>query len=279
MSIRGLRYFSGNIDRFMVFCLLLRTSLSQPEHSGTISVHSAAMSLGRPFETVQRHICALLEDRVCERTRSGVTLSEAFWARHDNWQQLRYAHDCFVRLIADGVPHGLFSVGAVPATTSTRLPLTDGICAAIDLYLALAEANRTLCSESLDLAIFSVVLHSNYQALQADRALGGFSGPAILLPRHGVRVAQIARVLSTPDTTVRRRVAPLSVEGGPYRRTTGGLLVSPDYLRQRDQPSNSNSAKHGSIRLIVQRAVAAGLSLRDPVRSYSDGRPPTPRID
>ncbi|MEH3102734.1 MAG: hypothetical protein PGN12_02375 [Sphingomonas phyllosphaerae] len=263
----------------MVFCLLLRTSLSQPEYSGTISVHSAAMSLGRPFETVRRHICALLEARICERTRSGVTLSQAFWARHDNWQQLRYAHDCFVRLIADGVPHGLFSVATVPASTATRLPLTDGVCAAIDLYLALAEVNRALCTESLDLAIFSVVLHSNYQALKADRALGGFGGPAVLLPRHAVRVAQIARALSTPDTTVRRRVAPLIVERGPYRRTTGGLLVSPDYLRQCDRPSDTNSAKHGSIRLIIQRAVAAGLSLRDPVRSYSDGRPPSPRID
>ncbi len=99
LSMTGLRYFSGNIDRFMVFCLLLRTSLSQPERRGTISVHSAAMSLGRPFETVRRHICALLDQRVCERTRNGVTLSEAFWARADNWKQLRYAHDCFVRLI------------------------------------------------------------------------------------------------------------------------------------------------------------------------------------
>jgi hypothetical protein len=278
MSVTGLRYFNGNIDRFLVFCLLLRTSLSQPERSGTISVHSAAMSLGRPFETVRRHICALLESRICERTRSGVTLSEAFWARADNWRQLRYAHDCFVRLIADAVAQGAIPVAPTAVSNTDRLASTDGICAAIDLFLALVESNRVLCAEPLDLAIFSVVLHANYQSLKAEHALGGFGAAAQLLPRHGIRVAQIARALSTPDTTVRRRIAPLSTEGGFYRRTTGGMIVSPDCLRQ-CQPGESNSAKHGSIRLIIQRAVAAGLSLRDPARSYCDGRPASPVID
>jgi len=279
LSMTGLRYFSGNIDRFMVFCLLLRTSLSQPERRGTISVHSAAMSLGRPFETVRRHICALLDQRVCERTRNGVTLSEAFWARADNWQQLRYAHDCFVRLIADAVAQGAIPVGPVKPSHPRRLPLTDGVCAAVDLFLALVEANRLLCAEPLDLAIFSVVLHANYRALKADRALSGFDGAPRLLPRHAVRVAQVARALSTPDTTVRRRIAPLTSEGGPYKRTVGGLLVSPDCLRHCGGPDETNSAKHGSIRLIIQRAGAAGLSLRDPTSAYCDGRPPSPEID
>ncbi|VXC77019.1 conserved hypothetical protein [Sphingomonas sp. 8AM] len=279
MSITGLRYFKGNMDRFLVFGLLLRTSLSQPDRRGTISVHSAAMSLGRPFETVRRHICALLDRRVCQRTRTGVMLSDAFWERADNWQQLRYAHDCFVRLIADSVAKGTIPIGNPPAARHPRLALTDGVCAAIDLFLALVDANRSLCTEPLDLAVFSVVLHANHQALVADRALGGFGGATPLLPRHAVRVAQVARALSTPDTTVRRRIAPRSTEGGPYRRTTNGLLVSPDCLRHCGQTSEENNAKHGSIRLIIQRAVAAGLSLRDPAHSYCDGRPPSPQID
>ncbi len=279
MSITGLRYFKGNMDRFLVFGLLLRTSLSQPDRRGTISVHSAAMSLGRPFETVRRHICALIDRRVCQRTRSGVTLSDAFWDRADNWQQLRYAHDCFVRLIADAVAKGAIPAGTAPPPRHPRLALNDGICAAIDLFLALVDANRPLCTEPLDLAIFSVVLHANHQALTADRSFGGFGGSVSLLPRHAIRVAQIARALSTPDTTVRRRIAPRSVEGGPYRRTANGLLVSTECLRRCGQSGEENNAKHGSIRLIIQRAVAAGLSLRDPTHSYCDGRPPSPRID
>ena len=279
MSITGLRYFQGNIDRFMVFCLLLRTSMSQPDQRGTISVHSAAMSLGRPFETVRRHICALLEARVCERMRSGVTLSRAFWERADNWQQLRYAHDCFVRLLADAVAAGLIDVAKVPSGIATRLSVTDGLCAAIDLFLALFEANRTLCAEPIDMAIFSVVLHANHQASRADRMIGGSGAGATLLPQHAVRVAQVARALSTPDTTVRRRVAPLTGEGGAYRRTSTGLLVSTDRLSACGEPSEAGTAKHGSIRLIIHRAVSAGLSLRDPATSYCDGRPPSPHID
>ncbi|MEH3122937.1 MAG: hypothetical protein PGN16_13325 [Sphingomonas phyllosphaerae] len=279
MNMTGLRYFSGNVDRFLVFCLLLRTSMSQADHRGTISVHSAAMSLGRPFETVRRHICALLDARVCERTRNGVTLSSAFWNRPENWQQLRYSHDCFVRLIDDAMAMGLIDTTTVPSGSNTGLSLTDGVCAAIDLFLALVDSNRSLCAEPIDLAIFSVVLHANHQLLKADRAMGGFNASAGLLPRHAVRVAQIARALSTPDTTVRRRVAPLTGEHGPYKRTPSGLLVSTECLAMCGRPSESNNAKHGSIRLIIHRAIAAGLSLRDPARSYCDGRPPSPRID
>lgn len=279
MSITGLRYFNGNMDRFLVFCLLLRTSMSQPDRRGTISVHSAAMSLGRPFETVRRHICALLEARVCERTRTGVTLSTAFWEREDNWQQLRYSHDCFVRLVADAVAHGAVPVGNAPAGNQTRLSLTNGICAAIDLFLALVDANRALCPDPIDLAIFSVVLHANCQALKSDRALGGYGSATLLLPRHAVRVAQIARALSTPDTTVRRRIAPLTTDKGPYKRTSGGLVVSTECLSKCARSNESNSAKHGSIRLIFQRAATAGLSLRDPALSYCDRRPPSPCID
>jgi hypothetical protein len=276
INVAGMRYFDGNIDRFMVFCLLLRTSLSHPDRNGTISVHSAAMSLGRPFETVRRHICALLDRNVCERTPTGVMLSRPYWATPANWRQLRYAHDCFIRLVADGV-----AIGAIPAASTAhpsnpKLSLDDGVCAAADLLLALADANRPWCSESIDLAIFSAVLHANKQALDADRAFPG--GPNSLLPRHAVRIAQIARALSVPNTTVRRRVAQFCGAGGLYIRTSNGLLVATDRFRS-GEPGSGSDGKHGSIRLIIQRAVAAGLSLRDPTQSYCERRPPSPRID
>jgi hypothetical protein len=276
INIAGMRYFGGNIDRFMVFCLLLRTSLSHPDRNGAISVHSAAMSLGRPFETIRRHVCALLDRNVCERTPNGVRLSRPYWEAPANWRQMRHAHDCFVRLVADGV-----AIGAIPATSATELSgrtlsLDDGVRAAADLLLALADANRRWCAEAIDLAIFSAVLHGNRQAFEADRAMPG--GPASLLPRHAVRVAQMARALSVPNTTVRRRIAPFCGNGGLYIRTSKGLLVAVDRFRT-DDAGNCGDAKHGSIRLIIQRAVAAGLSLRDPARSYCERRPPTPRVD
>lgn len=276
LNVVGLRYFDGNMDRFLVFCLLLRTSLSHPERNGTISVHSAAMSLGRPFETVRRHICSLLDRGVCERTPTGVKLSRPYWATLANWRQMRYAHDCFVRLVADGLAAGVIPGGNAPESAKPPLSLNDGICAAVDLLLALTDANRNLCSESIDLAIFSAILHANQQHAGADRLHPGL--PVPVQPRHAVRVAQIARALSLPDTTVRRRVTGFCGAGGIYIRTPGGLLVAPDHFQACRGSVDVGGAKHGSIRLIIQRAVTAGLSLRHPTRSYSEGRPETPRI-
>lgn len=278
LNVVGLRYFGGNMDRFMVFCLLLRTSLSHPARQGTISVHSAAMSLGRPFETVRRHVCALLDRNVCERTPTGVMLSRPYWERPGNWRQLRYTHDCFVRLIADGVDAGVIPMPQPRPTSGTSLGLNNGVCAATDLILALVDANRRLCPESIDLAIFSAVLHANLRAFDADRAATPMCGPDDLQPRHAVRIAQLAGALSMPDTTVRRRVVPYTGANGLYRRGANGLLIAADRLRPCLDSRNVEGERHGSIRLIIQRAVANGLSLHHPERSYCDGRPPPPDI-
>lgn len=275
MNMLGLRYFGGNIDRFLVFCLLLRTSLSHRERQGTISVHSAAMSLGRPFETIRRHICALMDRGVCERTPTGVMLSRPYWERPQKWRQMRFAHDCFVRLVEDGVAAGVIPVSGDDDGRS--LSLSDGMCAVADLVLALVDANRFLCEESIDLAIFSAVLYANQQSFDADPAARACADR--LSPHHAVRVAQVARALSLPDTTVRRRIALQAGSEGLYVRTSAGLLIAIDRLRSRDETACVSAGRHGSIRLIIQRALAAGLSLTQPARSYCDGRPACPVID
>lgn len=270
----ALLYFEGNIDRFLVFCLLLRTSMSRAERDGTISVHSAALSLGRPFETVRRHICALVEAGTCERTPHGVTMSAAFWSNPENEARLRFAHDCFVRLVCDGVADGVFATpDATPPADGGAFTLRDGVCAACDLLLALIDGNRELCAEATDLAIFSAILHANAQRFEHD---GG--RPTRLMPHHAVRVAQVARTLSLPDTTVRRRVMPMIGPGRLYERSRQGLMVAIDQLCCFDTLS-SVEPRHGSVRLILNRAVSMGLSLSDPASAYMTGRPASPPVD
>ncbi len=277
MNLLGVHHFAGNVDRFLVYCLLLRTSLAHPERRGAISIHSAAMSLGRPFETVRRHVGALIDCGACERTPGGIVLSEHYRNQPAHRREQRQAHDCFVRLIADGIAAGLFPAQSELETTRPALALEDGICAAIDLLQALSDTNRALCADATDLAIFSAVVHANQQ-----RPDGARIGPGSAVPihtRHSVRVARIARALSMPDTTVRRRVVPFCGPGGLYVRTPNGLLVAPDAFQPFCTSGSSNGTKHGSIRFIIQRAIVAGLSPRHPTRSYCDGRPPSPRID
>lgn len=272
INIPALELFDGNVDRFLVCCLLLRTSLSRPTRDGTISIHSAALSLGRPFETVRRHVSVLIDMGLCRRTPIGVTMSEDFWTKPDNARRLSFAHDCFVRMVADGVKTGVFTALPPPGTGTFRLE--DGVCAAADLLLAFVDGNRPQFAEATDLAIFSAVLHANAQRLEEDNDPIGWR---TLQPRHAVRVAQIARALHLPDTTVRRRVAPLTGPDRAYSRTRAGLLVAIERLTC-DQLS-SVEPRHGSVRLILNRAAAAGLSFAMPTLAYRNGRPDSPRID
>lgn len=274
LNVRGLELFDGNIDRFLVFCLLLRTSLSQPGRDGAISVHSAALSLGRPFETVRRHISALTGAGICHRPAGGVTLAPAVWSHPDSTTHLRYAHDCFVRFVADSSASGVI---AAPSIRALRpFTLEDGVCAAADLMLALIDGNRPLFRETTDLAIFSAIIHTTTQRFEEDVELTGADGRSFR-PAHAVRIAQIARLLTLPDTTVRRRLAPMIGPHGPFTRLRTGLLIAPERLQCADTLTEA-TPRHGSIRLILQRAAASGFPFRHPATAYLNGRPDSPRV-
>ncbi len=251
MNIRGLRIFNGNISRFLVFCFLLRTSLSCPSKDKPISVHSTALSLGRPFETTRRHVNAFVESGICERTSLGVTIAPKVRSHPGMRKHLCYAHDCFVELVASGVSSGIFTI---PSFSLVRgFSVEDGASGAADMMLAILDTNRWMFPEALDLAIYSAVLHVNLQRHNADGLIR-----AGLQPRHAVHVTYIARLLKVPESTIRRRTAPLTGPGLPFLRLSTGLLVSPG-----DMPvANAcleRTPRAGSIRLIIQRAVAAGL--------------------
>lgn len=275
LNIPALRFVDGNVDRLLVFCLLVRTALAQPDRGGAISIHSAALSLGRPFETVRRHVVALVRAGVCERTPRGVTLSMAAWEHPDAITHMQYTHDCFIRLVADGMELGGFTRPDVHPTRSFQLE--SGVCAAADLMLALVDGNRRYFSEAVDLAIFSAIIHANAQRFEDDAATCG-NRPTSLLPRHAVRVAEVARMLSLPDTTVRRRIAPFTGPGRIYARHRTGLLVTPEQLPCDDIP-HPGEPRHGSIRLILSRAAADGLCFAMPTGAYRIGRPPSQRIN
>lgn len=273
LNVPALRFVNGNVDRLLVFALLIRTALAQPDRGGAISIHSAALSLGRPFETVRRHVVALIAAGVCERTPRGVTICATLWKHPDAVAHMQYTNDCFVRLVDDGIELGGF---ARPAVQTTRtFALENGVCAAADLMLALVDGNRMYFAEAIDLSIFSAIIQANTQRYEDDATCG--SRPASLLPRHAVRVAEVARMLSLPDTTVRRRIAPFTGPGRLYARLRTGLLVTPEQLPWDDTP-RLGEPRHGSIRLILNRAASAGLPFGRPSAAYRVGRPPSPRV-
>jgi hypothetical protein len=277
INMAVLRPLRGNVDRFLVLALLMRTALTKPGRDGAISIHSAALSLGRPFETVRRHISALIDTGLCHRIDAGVTISPRFWRSPYVQGKIRYASDCFVRFVADASAQGAIEPPAMRAVGGFEL--TDGLCAVLDLMLALVDQNRNLFPEAVDVAIFSAILHANSQRFAAEGAgIGGrIDQTAGFRPSHAVRVAAIARALSLPDTTVRRRIAAMTGPSGPLMRTRSGTLVDPAWLERAS--AIANEARHGSMPLILNRVAASGFPFHAPATAYVRGRPESPRID
>lgn len=259
----GMRSFRGDVDRFAIFSLIVRETLQRNALAKAISTHSLAISLSRSFETVRRHVIAMTDAGLCVRGRSGVMVRADVLERPDVAALMRLSHDSFVRM-ADG----LVRLGELPAVTGTARAYDNhvGIAAAIDVMLATVDSNRAIHHDWLDLVLFSTILHANMQRWAQTSDAGGLS------PRHAVRAGVIARVLSLPDTTVRRRLTRLTSTGGPVLRLQQGFLVSERWLESDDARATSQRT-YTHIRLVVTNAAAHGFPIADPRSAYLDGPP------
>lgn len=269
INAAGLRAFDGDMDRFVIFALILREGLPGTRER-PISAHSLSISLQRSFETVRRHINALIASGYCVRVRGGVVAAPEAADRPEIRELIRLANDCFVRFVEDLRNAGL-RITATRAMTSYDPAI--GVSGAVDVMLTTVETNRGLHGDWLDLALFSTVLCAN--AYRYD-ALGG-DGSMMIDDRHAVRPSVIARVLGLPETTVRRRMGRLTATGGAMTQVRRGLLVSQDWLAT-PQAAATTAATLAGVRREIARAVARGFPIDTPTIAYVDQRPPAPNF-
>ena len=233
-----------------------------------------AFKMAAAFATCRRYLAARRPDVVLGMggyvtVPGGVMARADVLDRPDIAALMRLAHDAFVRLVEglaaldDG--NGARRPGAVTAVYRRDV----GIAASIDVMLATADSNRAIHRNWLDLVLFSTVLAGNLQRFDARRALGDDR----LAPAHAVRASLIARVLNVSETTVRRRLATLTVPGGPVIRLREGFLLSESWLTNPDAIETSRRT-YETIRLIVAQAVAQGFPIDDPASAYLEGPPP-----
>lgn len=266
INCAGLRAFAGDFDRFVIFALILREALP-PARPRPISAHSLSISLHRSFETVRRHINALIRDGYCARVRGGVTATDEIVVRPDIAELIRLSNDSFVRFVEDLGPLESF------ATRGMRLDMPYdpgiGVSGAVDILLTTVETNRGQHGDWLDLALFSTVLCANAQ--RHERTSAG--DDSALDERHAVRASIIARAMALPETTVRRRAQRLVEVAGTLIQCRGGLLVSRSWLASPDAAAITAATLAG-VRLQVRNAVARGFPIESPALAYLDGRPP-----
>ena len=230
------------------------------------------MSLSRPYETVRRHVQALVRSGLCRRGPEGVSADPAALQSPELLAFLLHTHDSVVRFVANLRDHGV----PMPRIGATRpYQFAAGVQAAVDLLLAVTDSNRQVHGDWLELVIFSTIYCANSQRLNRDLSLsrlyaGGGSEPPLAL-RDPVRTSTVARALALPEATVRRRAKDL-IADGRVELLGKHLLVSESWLNAPESIETS-ARSFDRIRLVLARLGANGFPLDAPATAYLKGRP------
>lgn len=274
---QGVRAFDGDLDRFIIFTLIGRQSMPGSASDGSaapvpISMHALAASLAHPYETVRRHVSALVEQGLCLRLPRGFIVPPDMLGTPPIPALIAATHDHFVRFVEDmdglGVrlPHRRHTIDYVPQR---------GVLAAIDLMLAVTQSNRERHGDWTELVVYSTILCANTRGYACDPAVAAlYADETTSVPPERnlpVRVSVVARMLGIPDSTVRRKVASLIAEGRVIRRREG-LVFSEAWLNLPESVATSTES-YGNIRRVLNRVAAAGFPFDDPASAYLEGRP------
>ena len=256
--------FGGRIDRFMIYTLAARvTGLSDSEAAAMIptSAHALAASLGRPYETIRRHVNALIDDGLCVRHGNRIHVTPEGLRRPRIAHLLRWAHDCFVRFIEDLGPAG----ARLPASRDgIRYELTTGLRTAIDILLAVIQTNREQHASLIDLALFSTVVAANCRPHPLTEALTPADNP--------IHALTIARMIGLTPATANRRLSRMA-QTGQLVRSRSGFRVNGTWLALPSSQAVSDASLQ-NIRRLLGGLAAQGFTFNVPARPYLPARPP-----
>ncbi|AXJ96783.1 hypothetical protein DM480_01685 [Sphingomonas sp. FARSPH] len=267
----GLRTFEGDVDRFAIFSLVMRESLRAGTRVRGISMHSMAISLSRSFETVRRHVNALIAAGLCARVQGGVVVNPDVFMRSDIDHLMTVTHDSFVAFA-----QGLRDAGELPpirVATECYVP-TAGIGAAVDVMLGTVESNREIHGSWLDLVLFSTILCGNLERWAALRdAPQGPDERIRFSGAHAIRASVLARLLNLPETTVRRRLTRLGAAGGPIQRLRQGFVIQSAWMN-RDEALETSARTASLVRMALAAAAVHGFPFDRIENAYLEGPPP-----
>lgn len=275
---------SVTFDRAIVLTVIMRAAphwhcTAQghlcPESSldQAISVNAIATSLSRPFETIRRHVNALVAGGICERTPRGIVMASDIAALPALYAAVRRLHDLMILLIDYARVHGV----GLPSTrpTITYQPSAT-IAAMLELVLAAAEYLDPHYDDWLEMAIVNAVLAANARPITFNRMLAA-RYPAVdtVPPEHlrvPVAVADIARALHVPYSTAQRQVN-RSIAKGQLKRVPGGVMVTAEQV-EADAVTIAGPIATARAMRAFGRLVPGGFRFDNPASCYLDGPPP-----
>lgn len=274
----GVRALDGGLERFAIFTLIVRQTM--PDLGGdsgayigrAISVYSLASSMSQPYETVRRHVNALVELGLCLRLEGGVAATPDGLRLPAFASLMIETHDRFVRLIADMSTLDLPLPRPRPGTS---YDLRSGVQVAVDMMLAAVDTNRGTHEDIVELALFSTILSGNLARMARDRALAlKYRDQREPVPDElldAMRISVLARVMGLPDTTVRRRVGVMVAEGKLIRKGSG-VIISQAWMND-DACLATSLASYRNTRRLLERMATTGFPFQAPASAYVIGRP------
>jgi DNA-binding Lrp family transcriptional regulator len=274
----GLSAFDGELDRTILFMAISRASRTLSPFAGgrerpqAISVNALAASLSRPFETVRRHVNALLDQGLCVRTEGGVMSPAHVYERPEIASLLRLQHDTLVRLIED---MAAFEMPLPETRPQIAYDWRAGLAAAHDVLLTGIEFHADTYDCWLDMVVLTLVMCANARPFTYDREVSTAFSDFTRLPPESMRApvpaSVIARALGLPASTIQRRVNEMIARGQMLRKS-GGLMASESVLNARPVVEKSRTSTDHT-RQIFTRLAAGGFRFDDPASCYLDGRP------
>lgn len=241
--------------------------------NAAISINAVAASLNRPFETVRRHVNALIAADVCLRTPRGIRMQPDIAALPALHRAVRQVHDLMVMLIGYAHRHGITLPAARPGVAYQP---GATIAATLDLILAAAEYLHDYYADWMEMAIVNAVIAANARTVTFDPQLAHRYAFADTVPPESLRipvaVAEIARALRIPYSTVQRQ-ANRSIARGQLKRVTGGVMITTEFLEASAVRDAGPVASSRAMRAFG-RLVPGGFPFDRPESCYIDGPPP-----
>jgi predicted transcriptional regulator len=261
----ALALFPGDLTRAIIFVLVARLSaadwvsgpvIAQPRQATPFSVNALAASLDRPFETVRRHIMAMVADGICAKSPQGVILAPAP-AREAEVIAFFAGHAQILHRLADKIARHDVAIArpATPLGDQLRLMVT----AALDLGLIALENNEH--QSWFELIIHGAMIHECGIAFINDAALARAYGNVVIPDAmwRPVTIRVIAEKYGMPYATVRRHIDAMQ-SVGMLRKGKGGYTLSTEWTAQPARIAMSNQTVLYLLRHM--RALAAsGIDL------------------
>lgn len=278
-----MRAFGGNFDRAIIFFALLRESSEIRRcATGTVrgecgqrhgmSVNALASSLARPFETVRRHVNALIAAGLCVREGQQVRAATDAAQREAIAPAVRRLHDIMVRLAEDMASFAL-PLPAVRPHEVHDAPAT--VAAAIDMLLTAIEFHGPQHPEWLEVIIYGAVMVANARPYTYDTALANIYGESDTVPPESLRMpvatAALARALHLPYSTIGRHIVRMVGDGRLVRRD-GGLMIVTEWMQTTSQIVGARIIAERTAQIFA-RLAASGFAFDMPGTLYLDGRP------